>query len=348
MPRLERMSPIPYGWYYIALHAERERSLVTSAADIKMFLEVARVTLQKKGAELHAGCVVKNEVHLSIRSGEAPVSAITRALCHEYARQFNRKHLQNGRLFRSHAHILLIQQRLWLVPLAHFIHWIPRLRAFESDDSEYSWSSDAVYRGRARRRGLITHVVLRILSGGARRREEQELAYRECFDKAPDPEHVWLFAHGLPEDPRMLGDKEFREEIWRTTHQQAPRRGRAVAHGNAIRDAVLDVVRRFAAMCDEELTARQARAWKRTVTLEQLCSHSRKRPLPMIRAVGASFIINRKIATRAQTARFFGCRPETLSAHRRRHYLAQFRQCFGSAPVMTFCAQLNNQPERPL
>ncbi|HEX3950283.1 MAG TPA: hypothetical protein VHW95_10580 [Steroidobacteraceae bacterium] len=234
------------------------------------------------------------------------------------------------------------------MPLVHFIHWIPRLRPFQSADSEYSWNSDAVYRGHARRRGLVTHAVLRILSGGARRREVQEHAYRERFDKTPDPEHVWLFAHGSPEDPRMLGDKQFREEIWSTTHQQSPRRERGAAHGNAVRDAVLDVVRQFAAMCDKELTARQARAWKRTVSLEQLCSHSRKRPLPMLRAVGASYIINRKIATRAQTASFFGCRPETLSAHRRRHYVAQFRECFGSAPVMAFCSELNKQLDRPL
>jgi hypothetical protein len=348
MPRFRRLPPIPFGSYYIALHAERGRSLVTSAADLKVFLEVTRVTLHKKGADLHAAYVAKNEVHLAIRSGNVPVSAITRSLCHEYARRFNREHLESGGLFRSHAHILLIQPRRWLVPLVHFIHWIPRLRPLQSGDSEYSWNSDAAYRGHARRRGLITHAVLHILSGGARRREVQEQAYRARFDKAPDPELVWLFAHGSPEDPRMLGDKEFREEIWSTTHSQPPRRQRAAANGNAVRDAVLDVVQRFAAMCDKELPARQARAWKRTVTLEQLCSPSRKRPLPMIRAVSASYIINRKIATRAQTASFFGCRPETLSAHRRGHYVTLFRECFGSAPVMLFCSELNKRPDRPL
>jgi REP element-mobilizing transposase RayT len=348
MPRLKRLPPISFGTYYIALQAERGRNLVTSGADVKMFLEVMRVTLHKKGAELHGAYVARNEVHLAIRSGDAPVSAITRSLCHEYARRFNREHLESGGLFRSHAHILLIQPRRWLVPLVHFIHWIPRLRPLQSGDSEYSWNSDAVYRGHARRRGLITHAVLHILSGGARGREVQERAYRERFDKAPDPEHVWLFAHGSPEDPRMLGDNEFKAEIWNTTHQQPPRPERVAAHGNAVRDTVLDVVERFAAMCDKELPARRARAWKRTVTLEQLCSHSRKRPLPMIRAVSASYIMNRKIATRAQTASFFGCRPETLSAHRRRHYVTLFRECFGSAPVMVFCSELNKQPDTPL
>jgi REP element-mobilizing transposase RayT len=348
MPRLKRLSPIQHGSYYIALHADRGRSLVTSAADTTMFLEVLRVTLHKKGAELHGGYVSKDEVHLAIRSGSAPVSAIMRSLCHEYARRFNREHGENGGLFRSHAHILLIQPRRWLVPLVHFIHWIPKLRPLQSGDSEYSWNSDAAYRGHARRRGLITHAVFHILSGSTRRRDVQKQAYRERFDKAPDPEHVWLFAHGSPEDPRMLGDEEFKEGIWSTTRQQPPRRERVAAHGNAVRDAVLDVVERFAAMCDRELPVRQARLWKRTVTLDQLCSHSRKRPLPMIRAVSASYIINRKIATRAQTASFFGCRPETLSAHRRRRYVTLFRECFGPTAVMVFCSELNKQPGRPL
>jgi hypothetical protein len=348
MPRPKRLSPIQHGSYYIALHAERGRGLVTSATDTRMFLEVMRVTLHKKGAELHGGYVAKNEVHLAIRSGGAPVSAITRSLCHEYARRFNREHRESGRLFRSHAHILLIQPRRWLVPLVHFIHWIPRLRPLQSGDGEYSWNSDAAYRGHARRRGLITHAVFHILAGSTRRREVQEQAYRERFDKPPDPEHVWLFAHGSPEDSRMLGDKEFKEEIWSTTHQQPRPREHVAAHSDAVRDAVLDLVQQFAELCDKELPARQARLWKRTVTLDQLCSHSRKRPLPMIRAVSASYIINRKIATRAQTASFFGCRPETLSAHRRRHYVTLFRECFGSAPVMEFCSELNKQPDRPL
>jgi hypothetical protein len=77
------------------------------------------------------------------------------------------------------------------------------------------------------------------------------------------------------------------------------------------------------------------------VTLENLCSHSRKRPLPMVRAVSASYIIKRDIATRARVASFFGCRPETLSAHRRRHYLRIFREWFGAMPRMPFCSGCN-------
>jgi hypothetical protein len=74
-------------------------------------------------------------------------------------------------------------------------------------------------------------------------------------------------------------------------------------------------------------------------------SHSRKRPLTMIRAVSASYVIKQRIASRAQTASFFGCRPETLSAHRRSHYVTLFRKYFGSAAVMVFCTEPSRQPD---
>jgi REP element-mobilizing transposase RayT len=338
MPRLMRLPSISFGYYYISLRADSGRSLFTNSADLRMFLELLRVTIQKKGAQLHAGCVMRNEVHLAIRSGVADVSTITRSLCHEYARRFNRAHQESGALFRSRAHVLLIQLGLWLVPLAHFIHWIPRLRPLQSGADEISWSTDAAYRGRARRKGLTTHVVLHIASDGARRREMQEHAYSERFDSAPNPEHERFFSHGSPEDSRMLGDKKFIEGIWESNHIQPPRRKRVATHNNGVRDAVIDVVQRFGAMCDEALPPRQARAWKRIVTMEQLRSHSRKRPLPMIRAVSASYVIKRKIATRGQAASFFGCRPETLSAHRRRHYAQLFRELFGATRVMLLCS----------
>jgi REP element-mobilizing transposase RayT len=339
MPRLMRLPSVPFGYYYIVLRAESGRSLITNAADLRMFLELLRVTIQRKGAQLHAGCVMRNEVHLAIRSDvAAAVSTITRSLCHEYARRFNRAHQESGTLFRSRAHVLLIQHRLWLVPLAHFIHWIPRLQPLQGGADEISWSTDAVYRGRVRRKWLTTHVVLQIVSDGARRREMQEHAYSERFDKAPNPEHERLFAHGSPQDPRMLGDDEFIKGIWESNHLQPPRRKRVAPHNNGVRDAVIDVVQRFGAMCDEVLPPRQARAWKRIVTMEQLRSHSRKRPLPMIRAVSASYVIKRKIATRAQTASFFGCRPETLSAHRRRHYAQLLREWFGARPGVLLCS----------
>jgi hypothetical protein len=301
-----------------------------------LFLDLARTTMHKKGAHLHAGCVTRNEVHLAIQCGESPVSAITRSFCHEYARRFNRMHAEDGRLFRARPHVLLIQHRLWLVPLVHVIHWVPQRRQLQLGVGEKYWSSDKVYRGRGRVEGLITHVVLHIVSGGMRRRDAQEVAYRKRFERPPDDEQIRLLSKGSPDDPRILGDAEFLAETWLRTHQESPLRNPAGPVIGDVRNVVVGAVEKFGAMCDLALTWRQARAWKRVVTLEQLCSRSRKRPLPVIRALITSYVMASHIATRSQAARFFGCRPDTLSMDRRRHAEMLFFKWFGGTSDKMF------------
>lgn len=336
MPRPQRLPPIPFAWYYVALYSRDGRSLVKNSADLKVLLDLLGATLMRKGAHLHAGCVLSTEIHLAIQSGEAPVSEITRGFCHDYALRFNRIYGERGRLFRAHPRVLLIQHRLWLVPLVHVIHWIPQLHQLHRSAGDEYWNSDAVYRGRERREGLITHAVLHMVSHGARSRDAQQNAYRRRFDPAPGTEDIRLLLIGSPSDSRVLGDAEFLRETWLATHQRPPQQGRGIAAIGDVRPIVVHAVEQFAAVCDVALSRRQTRAWKRVVTLEQLCSRSRKRPLPTIRALIASYLIARHIATRTQAARFFGCRPKTLSIDRRRRAETLFVKWFGVASDALF------------
>ncbi len=318
MPRVRRLPSIPFGWYYLALDAERGRRLVRDAGDLRAFLDLLRTTLKQSGARLHAGCVIPHDAHLAVQSGELPVSTITRSFCHEYARRFNRKYLESGRLFRSHPRVLLIQHRIWLVPLVHVIHWMPRSRPAAG---ECWWSSDAAYRGRARREGLITHAVFHILTHGDRRRDVQDNAYRELFDEPPSNGDIHSLARGSATDSRILGDAEFIADVLRATRQRSRVRKKDTGPAEAeVHRAVVATLERFAAMCEERLPRRQADAWKRMATMEHLRSHSRRWPLPLIRAMAASYVMERHIATQVQIAHFFGCHPKTLSARRRRHY----------------------------
>jgi hypothetical protein len=336
MPRLPRLPSIPFGWYYIEIHAESGRIFVTDDTDLAMLLDLLRATLKKKGAHCHAGCITPSEVHLAVQSGEQPVCAITRSFCHEYAHQFNRKHGESGRLFRGRPRVLLIQHRLWLVPLAHFIHWIPRRRHLQFGAGEKYWSSDAVYRGRGRLEGLVTHVVLHMVSDGARRRDVQKDLYRKYFDSPPDNEHIRLLSHGLPDDPRLLGDGQFLADTWQATHQTLPRQSRERPVTGDVQRLAVEAIKQFGAMCDSALPRLQARAWKEVVTLEHLCSPSRKRPLPVIRALISAHLIACRMGTRSQAARFFGCRPDTLSVDRRRHADGLFVKWFGAASATLF------------
>ena len=68
------------------------------------------------------------------------------------------------------------------------------------------------------------------------------------------------------------------------------------------------------------------------MTYDDVRSRSRKRPLPMVRALSAAYLIEHEIATAAQAARFFGSGPRSVSARRRRFYEVLFREWFGARP----------------
>jgi hypothetical protein len=352
MPRLARLPPIPFGWYYVILRSVTNRRMMTSHAELRALLKHLRTTLREKGARLHAGYVAEHEAHLVLQVGEGSLSAITGSFQHEYARFFNRARDEHGSLFRLHYHVILFQHQQWLVPLAHFIHWIRRLKAPDNHQNGLWWSTDAVYRASKKSDWVTTNVVLRMLTRGAYSREIQEEAYRNLFDRAPPPNHARLFRHGSAKDPRLLGDAHFIAEVWRKAGRGSPDQTRAARdYQGDIQDVVMQVIEQFNALCDQRLPREQAVAWKRVVTSENLRSRSRKRPLPMVRALSASYLIKHRIATPTQAARFLNCGPKTVSAQRRRFYEALFRECFAAKPDILFCPTSStfdgNSPVKP-
>jgi hypothetical protein len=337
MPRLPRLPVIWFGWYYVALRAENGRRLVTNSTDLAAFLRTLTATLQKQGARLHGGYVGEGEVHLALQMGENPVSAFTAMLSHSYARLFNGAHQESGPLFKPHPHVLLIQQPPWLIPLVHFIHWLPKRRAPESRDAGVWWSSDAVYRGRARMNGLVTTVVHRILARGSRSRQKQDEAYARRFDQEPDPADADRFLNGSPLDPRILGDDAFVSHVWELAGRRPARRRRLEARNDElIGRTLIGALKRLRRLSEDALPPLQAAAWAKTMTLENVCAMSRKHPLPMLRGLCVSYLLEQHRATRLQAARFFGCRPETLSAGRRRRHERTFRRLFNQPSSTLF------------
>ncbi len=319
------------------LHSVTNRRIVRSRAELMAAVKLLRDTLRENGARLHAGYLSEREVHLALQAGEGPLSAITGSFQHECARLLNRTHHEHGSLFRPHYHVLLFQHQRWLVPLARFIHWIRRLEAREDCQGGLWWSSDAVYRGSRKQHWVTTNVVLRMLTRGAYNRDVQGEAYRNCATGRRHPatpaysgmaqrkiRGFWV----MPSSSRKRGGPRGR---------RSPHRGRRARHlEEDISGVVMQVIEQFVALCDKRLPPRQAAAWDGILTYENVRSRSRKRPLPMVRALSVSYLIGHEIATPAQAARFFGCGPRPVSAHRRRFYEALFRKCFSAKSEILF------------
>jgi hypothetical protein len=339
MPRLARLRPIPFGWYYVAMESVTSRRIVTNPDDLIAIQKALRRTLRDRHARLHAGYVSEREAHLVLQVGEAPLSAVTGRFQHEYARVFNASHGERGSLFRLHYRSLLFQHQYWLVPLIHFVHWLRRIEHRDTCLDGLWWSTDAVYRGKVKLDWVTTSTALRMLTRGAYRRSAQEEAYRELMGYPPDTGHLKLFRRGSAEDPRILGDKEFIADTWRMSGRRAtaPQRKSGSLEGD-IRGTLLQIIRQFKVLCDTRLQPKHAVVWTRVLTYENVRSRSRKRPLPMVRALSASYLVEHKIATVMEAARFFGHGARSLSARRRRQYADLFRKMFGIELEIIFSA----------
>ena len=67
-------------------------------------------------------------IHLLLRSGATPISAVMRRVLTGYAVDFNRRHHRQGRLFQNRFKSILCQEDQYLLELVRYIHSNP-LRA---------------------------------------------------------------------------------------------------------------------------------------------------------------------------------------------------------------------------
>jgi hypothetical protein len=337
MPRLLCLPTLPFRWYYFSRMAATGRKIIADRSEVRAFRTMLAWVLGKSGAHLHFAHVDGNELHLALQSSDVSLSGVLGSFCQQYARAINGSRNEKGSVFRPHAHLLLVQREKWFLPLGRYIHWIPQFRSPDSERSLCFWNTDDVYRNRQSIRGLVTSATFRALSRGSRQSRVQDQAYREFFSQKPSRDEVALFKAGSAEDARILGDRAFISDI--SQQLGLPARRRVIRWSNTeedIRRATLALIGGLRGICDDSLPANKAREWMRLTTLENVCSKRRAQPLPMIRALGASYVVAHRIATVRQAERFYHCRPRTLSAGRRRRHEEKFRDKFNQSYEQLF------------
>jgi hypothetical protein len=284
-------------------------------------------------------------MYLVLQLGEEPLRSVTRRFQHDYARIFNCAHGERGSLFRLHYRTFLFDHTQWLVPVVRHVHSLRYTEVADEDCPRFWWNSDAVYRGDERRSLVTTNVVLRMLERGPYDRQRQERAYRLLFDEPTHCERALPFASMRKLDARILGDAEFVAAIWNRSGQGATRRRQDPGGIElAMAEATRRIVDGFLSVCHARLPSSRSCAWASVVTYDAVRSRSRRRPLPMVRALCALHLIERRIATAKEVARFFACGSTPVSARRRHFYTENFRECFGVAPEALLEAQRFEEP----
>ncbi len=92
---------------------------------------------------------MQNHFHLLAETPEANLSRAMGQLNSCYTQDFNRRHRRSGHLFQGRYKAILVEKDSYLLELSRYIHLNPVRVGAVSRAWEYSWSSAAVYVGKA-------------------------------------------------------------------------------------------------------------------------------------------------------------------------------------------------------
>ena len=124
MPRLARLDA-PGVLHHIMIRGIERRAIFRSDQDRRDFLKRLAVLLPESQTQCYAWVLMKNHVHLLLRSGVSGISQLMRRLLTGYAVYFNRRYRRHGQLFQNRFKSIICQEDVYFKELVRYIHLNP-------------------------------------------------------------------------------------------------------------------------------------------------------------------------------------------------------------------------------
>jgi len=233
-----RRLEFPGAFYHVMSRGNGGQVVYKRQKDFSSFLVCLGEACERYGFLVHSFCLMTNHYHLVIETPHGNLSAAMHWLNSSYAKRFNRKHQQQGHLFRGRYKALLVDADAYLTWLSRYIHHTPVRAHMTAAPAEYRWSSYRSFVDGTRvpewlETGLVLSRFGRL--GGA-----TQDAYR-CFvegtpEDAPDAHIARCLREG-----EVLGSKSFLDSLEKTLKQKKLLSVRRTSPRLTI-DAVLEAV----------------------------------------------------------------------------------------------------------
>jgi len=146
MPRKKR-TWFPGAAYHIISRGNRKSELFRYSIDYKYFLSILKQTKNDYPFKLMFYCLMRNHIHLQIKTEEVEIWKIMKKLNLFYAKYFNNRYNLIGHLFQGRYHSNLIEDYSENLTVIRYIHLNPVEAAIVSNPARYRWSSYAHYLG---------------------------------------------------------------------------------------------------------------------------------------------------------------------------------------------------------
>jgi len=124
MPRQSRIDA-PGALNHIVIRGIERKAIFKDDLDYQNFLKRLGKIFLETSTSCYAWALLKNHVHLLLRTGRVPISTVMRRLLTGYAQQFNRRYRRHGHLFQNRYKSILCEEDPYLLELVRYIHLNP-------------------------------------------------------------------------------------------------------------------------------------------------------------------------------------------------------------------------------
>jgi putative transposase len=196
-------------WYHILNRGRRRETIFRDPKDYPIFLRTIQEACEFWHLRVAAYCLMPNHYHLLVQTPNGNLSRCLRHIDGVYTQRFNRRHGNDGPLFRGRYKALLIEADTYLLQLIRYLHRNPLVAGLADTLEDYPWSSHQGYLSSGSQwKWLYKDVVGEMLAGNPRERIE---AYRKFVAREDSRELAQLFSR--KRWPVFLGSEKFMARV---------------------------------------------------------------------------------------------------------------------------------------
>jgi putative transposase len=315
MPRKARIDA-PGALHHIIVRGIEKKAIFRDVVDRKVFLKRLGAILMDTETRCYGWVLMRNHVHLLLRTGLAPIATVMRRLLTGHAVFFNRRYRRHGHLFQNRYKSFLCEEQLYLKELVRYIHLNPLRAKVVKDLNElkrYAFCGHSVLMGKRKNDWQDCQYVLRLFGesvSAARRSYGVYMAKGVSQGRRSDlvggglvrSVGGWSILKGLrgsglriKGDERILGSSDFVERVLKEANEQFEHRLQLDASGPGLDELIGKVAVFF------------------DISVDDLKSSSKNRRIVQARAVLCYLAVRKLRFSCADVARRINISPNTVS-----------------------------------
>ncbi len=160
--------------YHVTTRGNRKEDIFNDKSDYKVYLVMIEENLKyysQFNYKLLEYCLMKNHVHLLIKTDTCPLSDFMRRLNSKYTLYYNKKYNYVGHLFQGRYYSQIIENNAQLLEVSRYIHLNPVRSKICNNPKDYIWSSYHNYIINKESKLISTEVILDFFVNRRRYRE---------------------------------------------------------------------------------------------------------------------------------------------------------------------------------